>query len=800
MHAASIAAPARKVASTGRPCYAGPVTRPSRLPDRPRRAPRDVAHARSVVGAGPKVELALSIGREGVGLALANPVELGCVRVTELFATLPALRFPVDVSGGVARFRNRRGRLDRAALEIDWVALASHAASRLGGLLGPGKPEVTLIPRDAGASVTVATEDRSGPRVLAFDVLVGARDDGLELVVHRPRGASLPRPAATLAALAVKACLGDLGALEGRAVHVRRLVARVARATFPDGGARTPEASAVTVARLSTTGAGVLLVLERRAAPPADTPDVVRARETAALLLAVDEALVAGEEDRARELATAALARAPRHPDLLATVAGIDALRGREHAAAAALAELSAGGRPILVGTLDADLVAALDPERAVEVYLRAGEVEPAGALAAVAFERAAEHAPTPHDAVEWLGEAIARAPSRPRLLLARMGHAIHAGQLAVARADVDRLEALAATAREKHARLRDAAGAHLASGATAEAAALFERAILFSPDDPLAMGGLGRSLVGLGRHGRGAQLLQRAVERAPDAYDLVIDLAKVVATKLGDVPAAVARLHGVPTESRYGATARRLEGKFRASVGDLAGASLAYARMRDRLEATRDVEHARWLLEAAGFEETSRRDLPAAQRHLATALSLTPGEDTLRRALVRIGEAIHLAQRGPVRAAADVDVEDTVHGSRDDEGPTHVKLPEPAGPAEDAPTEARRDPAGPVAAPVELDDAAAEVRADELTRKLQADPHDPAIADELAALLARLGRSMELFALLAARIEEASPAERERLLPAQRAVLARLAAEAEARGDLGEASLFREALADLKS
>jgi thioredoxin-like negative regulator of GroEL len=97
-----------------------------------------------------------------------------------------------------------------------------------------------------------------------------------------------------------------------------------------------------------------------------------------------------------------------------------------------------------------------------------------------------------------------------------------------------------------------------------------------------------------------------------------------------------------------------------------------------------------------------------------------------------------------------------------------------------------------------ELTEDEAELRADELTRKLQSDPSNRAVADELATLLARLGRSMELLALLSARLEEASPEERARLLPGQRAVLDRLAREADLAGKPDEASLFRDALAAL--
>lgn len=744
------------------------MSRPSRASERP----NGRARARAGGSADPRplrVELALSITKEGVGLTLARPVELGCVRLVDVLAVLPALRFPVDVSGGVARFRNRRGRLDRAVVELDWAEVARFAGPRVAGLLGPGRPEVHLRARPGGAEVVLVA--RAERRTLAFDVLADVNGPDLVLFVWRARGSGLPRPAAALATSAVRAVVGPLGEVRGRSVRLGRLVGSLARATFPDGGARVPDASGVGFARVATSSDGAVIVLERspREVAAEPLPELTRAREATELLLAADDALSHGETPRARELLLGALGRAHRHPDALLTLAELDAVEGREHAALAALAELSAAESRPAAGALEAELLSRVEPRRAVEAWLRAAELEPSGELAAEAFARAASATSSADDALEWLGEALARAPTRPDLALARVDAAIRAGRLDAARADVQRLEALAPTAREKHALLRRAADAYLAAGAPGEAAKLYERAVLFAPDDPLAIGGLGRSFVALGRHGRGAQLLQRAVDRAPEAHDLVLELARVVADRLEDLPAAIARAHSVPSEAPEGIEARRLEARWRARLGDVAGASLGYARMRARVEDAGRRDLVPWLAEAASFEETTRGDLAAAQRHLVAALGLAPDNEALRESLARLSAAPRRAQP----------LEDD--GGRDD-GPTQVKLPEPRG--EDAPTQTR-----------ELTDDEAELRAEELTRRLQADPTSGPVADELATLLARLGRSMELLALLSARLEEASPEERARLIPGQRAVLARLADEAEGQGKRDEAALFRDAL-----
>jgi hypothetical protein len=52
----------------------------------------------------------------------------------------------------------------------------------------------------------------------------------------------------------------------------------------------------------------------------------------------------------------------------------------------------------------------------------------------------------------------------------------------------------------------------------------------------------------------------------------------------------------------------------------------------------------------------------------------------------------------------------------------------------------------------------------------------------------------MDLFALLSGRLEDAPPARRAKLIPAQRAVLTRLEEDARAAGRESEATLFRDA------
>jgi hypothetical protein len=99
--------------------------------------------------------------------------------------------------------------------------------------------------------------------------------------------------------------------------------------------------------------------------------------------------------------------------------------------------------------------------------------------------------------------------------------------------------------------------------------------------------------------------------------------------------------------------------------------------------------------------------------------------------------------------------------------------------------------PPPPAPPELDLDPQHDEERVEQLTRMLQANPEDDSVVDELALRLSRLGRSLELFALLSARLEDAPHDRRARLVPKQREVLARLAEEARDQGRANEADLF---------
>ena len=88
-------------------------------------------------------------------------------------------------------------------------------------------------------------------------------------------------------------------------------------------------------------------------------------------------------------------------------------------------------------------------------------------------------------------------------------------------------------------------------------------------------------------------------------------------------------------------------------------------------------------------------------------------------------------------------------------------------------------------------DEADDERLVQELTDRLRGDPRDHATAMALAGALERLGRDLDLLALLSARLDEGDEDERREVTPLRRAVLLRLAREARDAGRASEGELY---------
>ncbi|WP_437314516.1 tetratricopeptide repeat protein [Sorangium sp. So ce385] len=833
--------------------------------------------------------LRLAVSKGALAIELGEPFAIGPLRVTELVVRLAGIRFPVDLSGGVARFRHRRGQLVRLVVEAQGTELAGWAAPRLRGFLGDGAPQLIIAPIEDGALVAL----RSGESALAFDVAVAPSERALRLLPERARGVGLAAPPHALALQALSMMAGPHGRIVEGAIVLDAAIERVVRLLLPAAGARAPAVAGVQWASVVAEAGRFRAEGALDAAPPALGDRALRALEAAELAGAGDELALAGGLDDARRVYLAALERAPRHPEISSRLAWIDLLAGER--AEGALSTVVDAMPAVDAGLLGGALLEAVgDRDGAFSALARAAHAEPYGPLAALAWLRAARLADAVDVRLDALNLGVARAPGIEALRWARLEARLDVADVRGALADAEHLEAAARGAEARHAVSRRAAEAFLARGHAADARALFERALRYAPESPDGVAGLARSLRAAGEGRRALDLLARArvlVARSgargdEDARALDLELGRGLAEIAGDLPAAVARVRAIPPGAPESLEARLLEGRWCAELGDLGGASVALGRLRDAVElALQDraadpgsaraagspfvggpAAVAALLAEAAEIEERSRGDLLAAQRHLGLALRLRPRDPEIAAAFRRVSGELAPAVApprgaGPSRGAEPspaprprateqrIEVHVPAPPRRRSIPPEPVVVAPPPAPSPPiapaaiartpavtapiapapapriapppAPPIAPRDPGrldemptfdssdtstdlpdmppvpnsvtlaegqAPFARALGVDD---ELLAERLADRLRADPTDHGVAMALADVLERLGRDLDLLALLSARLEEGDEAARQEVAPRRRDVLVRLAGRARAEGRAAEAELY---------
>jgi tetratricopeptide (TPR) repeat protein len=572
------------------------------------------------------IPLRLTVARGALGLELYERVEIGPLEVAALSLTLPGLRFPLDLGGGVRVFRHRRGNLEHARLELGLDALARWLGARAKDVAGPLVQPVVCWSIAHGIGVGLVTESA----VLAFDVLWAPNLGDARFVVDRVRAVGLPAPALGHALRLLDTVFGKTFVRRGRILELERGVYRLGCAVLPAIGTRAPAADRARFGDLSSDGDLISLEVDTHHPPPALGERVARALELGELVAGPDDLLARGELDDARNGYLTALEQAPRHPEIVRAIAEIDVCAGdRAEAALGLIVETLPATQAGLVG---AELLARVgDVDGAKDAIAEAARREPFAPLAASLWLRLSELELSAPERVGALDRAVAAAPGLARARWARFQSRVDRSELEGAIADAEHLEAAAIGARARHETSMRAARRLLESGFVREGGRLFERALRYVPDDASATAGLARALLESGRTERAYALLARAITLAErtgtiDA-DALVDLARLLALSLRDLPQAIARIREVPASSPRGVEARALEAGWRASLGDLSGASLAYARMRDAIELGDRPSPAatEWLLAAARFEREVQRDVLAAERHLALAVRLAP-------------------------------------------------------------------------------------------------------------------------------------------------------------------------------
>jgi tetratricopeptide (TPR) repeat protein len=759
------------------------VTVSERAPVQPLVTPAKALHADE------RVPLRLTVTRGVLGMELYESIDLGPVEVRTLSASLPGLKFPLDLSGGVPLFRHRRGDLERVELTLSLDALGRWLAPKLdGNVVGKlWKPPLAwTIP----SGIAIGLSGDKG--ALAFELCWAPTHSDVRFVLLRARGAGLEAPALGYALRAVDTALTGLGEREGRILTISRSAHRLARAILPAVGARVPETNRVRFGSFEVDGDRAHVELDATFDPPPLHANAARALELAELCKSSDDALAQGDLDAARAGYLDALERAPRHPEIARLMAEIDVCV--PHRAEAALGMLVETLPATQAGWAGAELLARVgDLEGAREASRELARDEPYAPLAALSWSRLGELETTAPARLAAFDRAVAAAPGLEPVRVRRFQERVALGDVDAALADAEHLEAIAVGALARHEALMRSARALFTRGFARDAGRLFERALRYLPDDAAATAGLARALIEAKKGDRAFALLQRAIRLSEQAGkvdpDALVDMARLLASELRDLPQAIARIREVPSSSPRAVEARALEAEWRKSIGDIVGASLAFARLRDLLETIepkpdRAVDY---LLEAARFEREIQRDAHSAERHLAVALRLAPRDRAVGDAYREVAALV--AARG---SRLREPVSDRIPAPAVEEDTRDTTVPPPQ-PIED---ELGDLEAGIAPRPNPLD----LMELEQLENKLREDPDNVDISLKLADVLSRLGRHHEIHVLLSSRLDDAPPEDRPMIVPRLRVALTRLVELARAAGRPDEATLYAGALERLGS
>jgi len=471
---------------------------------------------------------------------------------------------------------------------------------------------------------------------LAFDLLWAPDDAACRLIVDNARGSDEVGVPLGVALTLMDAAWSAAAQRSGRCYRLVDLGSLVLRSVLPAVGVRVPEASQGRVSQLRFDAQQLICSVDPALTQPLLSEHTLRRIDFCALVQRADDHLAAGDVEAARAEYLAALERAPRHPEIARQIAQIDvAVGGRNHAALGLLKETvvlrNAGA---LAGAL---LAEAGDIAGAREAFDHAVRGEPYAPLAAFWLLQLARMESEGSARLDALDRAVARAPSVAQVRRARLVARASLGEVTAVLADAQHLEAAAHGARARHEELCLAANALLEAGRLAPAGQLFERALRYLPDDPQATLGLAQAFIAAGQQRRALALLERAIALSTAKQqiniDALIELGRILAVQMGDLPQAIARVREVPSEELRASEARALEAGWLAQLGDLAGASLAYARLRQAAELhppPNPVQVAKWLIEASRFE-LEQEDVFAAERHAAIALKLSPRDPQLQ-------------------------------------------------------------------------------------------------------------------------------------------------------------------------
>ncbi len=758
---------------------------------------------RQSANAEPKALLQLSASRGKLALELAAPFPIGPLHVVKLVSSLDGLQFPVDLSGGVARFRHRRGSLDLMAVEAQFASLSQSLLPKAKSALNSRNLQLTLLPQDHGFTVGVHDEHFA----LAFDAAFAPDDETIRFVVFNARGMGLGcHPHAASLRLATTLC-GRRARRKGSLITIQRALQHLAREVLLDAGARLPSCTGLRLGWHETQD-GICVVASTSDCELSAPDHVVRALELARIAEYADNALAADHIDEARAAYLTALESAPRHPDLVLRIAELDAVA--QHNPESTLATIVETMPAVDAGLSAVHMLAAIgDTEAAAVAARRAAEREIFAPLAARILALSASHYDELFTKLATLDEAVARCPSCSSIRWDRARARLQYGRFDDAAADLGQLEIAARGAQAKFEVCLDSGQLLLNFNQHREARSFFKRALRYVPRSAEASAGLARAFFAAGDKQRGVALLSRAVTLSestqPPTNTFVLELAVALAERTHDLPSAIYHVRSIPFGSEQTVAARALEGRWRHLLEDTVGASHAFSQAREaaaQLPRQTVANLAGWLVEATRFELDVRHDALAAKRHIQLALEACPRDpeiENLFRHVARTLASNPSNTPGPLAQPPQEPAQEHQAGSKstqiDDASP---KTPTPKTPTPKTPTPKTPTPNQNIF-DLSDSDVEGEARIEELTARVRAAPDDHGAVFELCELLERAGRLLDLMALVSARLEESSdPAIRDDLSAVYKRTLAALISECRSQSRDEEAEMYEMVLQTL--
>ena len=598
----------------------------------------------SIVQEDAAIPLRLAVAGGALSIELYESQKLEPIWVDSFSLRLPDVSFPVDLSGGVRHFRDRRGVLTELRLRIEFADLSKFLAKKLkntlGGLLR--RPSIWV----ADNELAIGLVGESG--ALRLQLALQQGKDGPELLLVESSGVLEGALSHATALQILDSSLADWGSRRGRVFSFEQPYFQLLANILPNYGLRIPSADLICVDQFKHDDAGLLVAFRVASRVAHQDTRHVLLNERSRGLSAMDDELAAGNLTDARSELLQALEDRPHDSELLRIVGEIDLLEGDRIESALGL--LSESGPISAAGNIGAFLLAEsgdLDGAISTLDYSNANEVF--GPLASLAYTKVARRSEDTTQKIALLAKAVAASPSLTAPRWELLETYLHIADLAKAAAEVQQLEVAYSGKLARFTASLRCANRFKYYGFLREAGEGFERALRYLPDDPAATAGLAESLSHSGHLERSVALFRRSIvlfeektanrQAGFDVGESRLALAKLAVELHSDLSGAIALVRQIDDASSVLLEARGLECRWRYAIGDQQGYRQCLGRFRETVEfKIADLLHLGLdrepvvsrlvidlLLESALVLEEHHRDLNLAERILATALRCAP-------------------------------------------------------------------------------------------------------------------------------------------------------------------------------